>query len=80
MRSTRALVLAGLVLAGGLGSGVLYAQQDQQPQGGMMQGNGDMQGGMMQGGGMMGQMSAMMERCNKMMDRMEQKQDEQVQG
>lgn len=74
MRTTRHPILFGLALTAGLaGAGLAFAQNEPAQDRDMMQ------GGMMHGN-MMGQMSAMMEKCNTMMDRMMEQKDAGQQG
>ena len=67
-----AILTAAIIVASGFGAGSLLAQEENQQA--PMEGKG-MHGDMMQEGGMMGMMSdmnTMMEKCNAMMDKMQQ--------
>lgn len=69
LKSIKALAVTSAVIAGLVAAPALYAH-DSKESGGSMMGSGMMgQGGMMN---MMGQMSEMMEGCNKMMQSMHQ--------
>lgn len=69
-KSLRTLFVASALMAGIAVAPALYAHESQGSQDSAM-GPGMMgQGGMMDGGNMMGQMSTMMESCNKMMQEM----------
>ncbi|MCO7246605.1 MULTISPECIES: hypothetical protein [Halomonadaceae] len=67
-----AILFTAVIVASSFGAGSLLAQEDNQQE--VMEGN-DMHSKMMQEGGMhdmMGDMSAMMEKCNAMMENMQQ--------
>ena len=67
-----AILFTAVIVASSFGAGSLLAQEENQQK--AMEGN-DMHSQMMQEGGMhdmMGDMSAMMEKCNAMMENMQQ--------